>query len=60
MSAEKPSCIKELKILANSLTVKEHDAVDCILKVKNIVNNDEISPAVKILKLKQLCKEYGK
>ena len=60
MFMEKPSCIRELKHIAHSLTVKDTEAVTCIAKVKQIVNSDELSSAEKITKLKEICKEHGK
>jgi hypothetical protein len=60
MIIEKPSCIKELKQLANSLTDKDAKAAVCITKVKEILKNDDLSSAQKIAKLKEICKINGK
>jgi hypothetical protein len=57
---EKPSCINELKQLANSLTEKETDAIECVAKVKEIINNTELTTKEKLIKLKDLCKDHGK
>jgi hypothetical protein len=63
---EKPSCIKELKRLASSLTdTSVIDTTDsmtmiCISKVKEVVNSDDLSAIQKIIKLKEICKEHGK
>jgi hypothetical protein len=55
---EKPSCIKKLKQLANTLTNKDVEATDCIEKLKAVIDNDNLSANQKILKLKELCKNY--
>jgi hypothetical protein len=66
MFMEKPSCIKELKRLASSLTdTSVIDTTDsmtmiCISKVKEVVNSDDLSAIQKIIKLKEICKEHGK
>lgn len=60
MFMEKPSCITELKELANSLTDLDMAATACIAKVKEIVNSDDLSAAQKIIKLKEICKDHGK
>ena len=60
MFMEKPSCINELKQLANSLTEKETDAIECVAKVKEIINNTELTTKEKLIKLKDLCKDHGK
>lgn len=60
MFMEKPSCIEELKQLADSLTEKDTEATTCIAKVKEIVNSDDLSYMEKITKLKEICTEYGK
>lgn len=60
MLMEKPSCIKELKRLSNSLTEMDAAATVCIAKVKAIVNNDDLSSKEKLIKLKEICDEHGK
>jgi hypothetical protein len=60
MFMEKPSCIKELKQLANSLTDRDSDSNACIAKVKEVVNSDDLSASQKITKLKEICKDHGK
>ena len=60
MFMERPSCIRELKQLANTLTAKDNEVAVCIAKVKEIVNCDNLSPVEKIIKLKEICKEHGK
>jgi hypothetical protein len=60
MFTEKPSCIKELKQLANSLTARDVESNTCIEKVKEVVNNDGLSASQKITKLKEICKDHGK
>jgi hypothetical protein len=60
MFTEKPSCIKKLKRLANSLTGCETDVTLCVAKVKEIIDNTKLSTTEKLSKLKEFCKEYGK
>lgn len=60
MFMEKPSCIRELKQLANSIIEKDTEATMCIAKVKEIVNSDDLSSTEKITKLKEICEEHGK
>lgn len=60
MFIEKPSCIRELKQLANTLTAKDTEVAACIAKVKEIVNCDNLSSMEKIIKLKEICEEHGK
>lgn len=60
MFMEKPSCIKELKQLANSLTIIDIDLKECIDKIKCIVSTKDIDDSQKVLKIKELCKEHGK
>lgn len=60
MFMEKPSCIRELKQLANSITERDTEATVCIAKVKEIVNCDDLSSTEKIIKLKEICEEHGK
>jgi hypothetical protein len=57
---EKPSCIRELKQLAHSLTSNDTETAKCIIKVKEIVNCDDLSSMEKIIKLKEICEEHGK
>jgi hypothetical protein len=57
---EKPSCIRELKQLANSLTGIDIDLKGCMDKIKNIVSTKDIDDSQKVLKIKELCEEYGK
>lgn len=60
MFMEKPSCIKELKQLASTLAIKDAETLDCISRVKQVVNNNDLSPMDKIIKLKEICREHGK
>ena len=60
MFMEKPSCIRELKQLAYSLTSNDTETAKCIAKVKEIVNCDDLSSIEKIIKLKEICEEHGK
>jgi diphthamide synthase (EF-2-diphthine--ammonia ligase) len=57
---EKPSCIRELKQLAHSLTSNDTETAKCIAKVKEILNCGDLSSTEKITKLKEICEEYGK
>lgn len=60
MFMEKPSCIRELKQLANSLTIVDVDLKECMAKIKDIVSTKEIDDSQKVLKIKELCKKHGK
>lgn len=60
MFMEKPSCIKELKRLASVISTDDGYSVACMNKVKQIINNDALSPTEQIIKLKEICKEHGK
>jgi hypothetical protein len=59
MIMEKPSCIKELKKVAISLAADNVMTSDCISLVKSIINSNQTAEQ-KIIKIKELCKEYGK
>jgi hypothetical protein len=56
---EKPSCINELKRIASSLTISDIDAVECITRVKDIINDSKLTDIEKISKLKDLCEDHG-
>lgn len=60
MFMEKPSCIKELKQLANYLVGDYPDLKDCMCKIKDILENKDINDTQKVLKIKELYKEHGK
>jgi len=55
MLMDKPSCIAELKELANSLTDRDVSIKACYAKVKSIINCTETSPEEKVLKIKEIC-----
>lgn len=57
---EKPSCIKELKRLANVISSDDGYSVSCMNRVKQIIDNEALSSTEKIIKLKEICKEHGK
>lgn len=60
MFTEKPSCITELKQIASSLTDIDFESNKCIVKIKEILKDEKTSAAQKILKLKEICKDYDK
>jgi hypothetical protein len=60
MLIEKPSCIKEIKKLANSLSDRDTKTTICMTKIEEILKNDDLSSAQKITKLKEICKINGK
>lgn len=60
MFTDKPSCIKDLKRLANYLTGDSLDVKDYMFKIKNILESKDINDMQKVIKIKELCKEYGK
>jgi hypothetical protein len=60
MFMEKPSCIRELKQLAETLSESETAAIKCVAKVKEIINCTELTTSEKLSKLKDLCKDHGK
>lgn len=60
MFLEKPSCIRELKQLANSLSSADLNLKECIIKIKEIINAKNVDDTQKVHKIKELCKDHGK
>lgn len=54
------STLTKIKRIATVLEHEELDAIECVDKVKCVLNDENIAAIDKILKLKELCKDYGK
>lgn len=57
---EKPSCISQLKDLADSLSDRDINLKKCMSAVKKIIHNDELTNEQKVNEIKTICKGYGK
>jgi len=57
---DKPSCIDQLKDLADSLTDRDVNLKKCINHVKEILYNEELTPDEMVSKLKVICNNYVK
>jgi len=55
MIMDKPSCINELKDLAERLSDRDTNLKECFKKVKSIVNCKKTSPEEKIAKIGEIC-----
>lgn len=52
---DKPSCINELKDLAERLSDRDTNLKECFKKVKSIVNCKKTSAEEKITKIGEIC-----
>ncbi len=52
---DKPSCINELKELANNLSDRDISLKACYAKVQKIINCKETTPEEKVNKIKEIC-----
>lgn len=52
---DKPSCIAELKELANTLSDRDISIKACYAKVKSIINCPKTSNEDKVEKIKKIC-----
>jgi len=57
---DKPSCIEQLKDLAESLTDRDVNLKKCMTKVKKVLHDEKLSPEQTVEKLKEICDQYGK
>ena len=57
---EKPSCISQLKDLADSLSDRDVNLKKCMSAVKKIIHNDELTDEQKVEQIKTICKKNGK
>lgn len=57
---EKPSCINQLKDLADALTDRDVNLKKCMSNIKKILHDDSLSSDEIVEKLKDICKTYGK
>ena len=57
---EKPSCISQLKDLAESLTDRDANLKKCMSTIKKVIHDENLSSDEIVIKLKDICKTYGK
>jgi hypothetical protein len=57
---DKPSCLDQLKDLAESLTDRDVSIKKCMKKVNEVLHNEELTSDEIVSKLKDICKNYGK
>jgi len=55
MLMKKPSCIGELKELADKLSDRDVSLKSCFTKVKTIINCSETTETEKVKKIKEIC-----
>ena len=57
---EKPSCISQLKDLAESLSDRDINLKACMQAVKKVIHNDDLTDEQKVQEIKTICKKNGK
>lgn len=57
---DKPSCINQLKDLADSLSDRDVNIKKCMKKIKEVLHNEELTSDEIVSKLKDICNNYGK
>jgi len=60
MFMEKPSCISQLKDLAESLSDRDINLKACMHAVKKVIYNDDLTDEQKVQEIKTICKKNGK
>jgi len=53
---DKPSCLDQLKDLAESLTDRDVSIKKCMKKVNEVLHNEELTSDEIVSKLKDICK----
>jgi hypothetical protein len=57
---DKPSCLDQLKDLADSLTDRDVNLKKCMKHVKEILHDEKLNSDEIVSKLKDICNTYGK
>lgn len=57
---EKPSCISQLKELADSLSDRDINLKACMQLVRKVIHSDDLTDEQKVQEIKSICNKNGK